>query len=430
VIDGSLDVVHTRRLRAMADSAQAFAEASPDLQRVLEVVARRFAELVGEAVNIRLIEGDALVPVVTHHREPEIDAYLREFHDTTPLRVGEGISGHVLATGEPYFEPVLDLPKLKERLAPGFHAIFDRIGIRGMIVARLRARSVNLGYVSLFRLDPSQPPYDLDDLAMVRDLADRAALAIDNARLVASLEQRVAARTAALESANRELQSFAYSVSHDLRAPLRGIEGFASIIEEDHGSSLHPEVREHLTVIRKSTDRMSRLIDGLLRLSQVGHRALGPIALVDMEALARDVMADVRRAYPAPPIELERDALPHALGNADLLRQVWTNLLGNAVKYSGRKSVARVEVRGVREGGELRYTVTDHGAGFDPRYASKLFGTFQRMHSEEEFEGTGVGLALVQRIVTRHGGRVWADARLGEGATFGFALPEGGPPRE
>lgn len=417
----------SRRLQALAESAQAFAEASPDLRRLLDVIAKRFAELVGEAVNIRLVDGDLLVPVVTHHPDPEIDVRLRELHDATPLRVGEGISGRVLETGTPYFAPELDLPRLKQSLAPRFHDVFDRIGIRGMIVTRLRARSTNLGYLALFRMDPRLPPYTHDDLLLVQDLADRAALAIDNAQLVESLERRVAERTAALETANRELESFAFSVSHDLRAPLRAIDGFTHILEEDHAPALGEDARQLLGVIRRNTDQMSHLIEDLLRLSRLGHRALHPVSEIDMAAIVRSVLEGVRAARPTPPIEIELDELPRALGNVDLLRQVWTNLLDNAVKYSRRRDVARVEIRGERRAGELRYTVTDHGAGFDPAYAAKLFGAFQRLHSDAEFEGTGVGLALVHRIVARHGGRVWAEGRPDRGATFGFSLPERGP---
>jgi signal transduction histidine kinase len=418
---------HARRLQALAESGQLFAEASTGLDRLLGVVARRFSELVGEAVNIRLIEGDDLVPVATYHPDPEVDGYLRDFHDATPLRVGEGISGQVLATGEPYFEPALDLERLRQRIAPRFVPIFERIGISGMIVARLRARGINLGYLSLFRTSLERPPYTLEDLSLVQDLAERAALAIDNSRILDGLERRVAERTQALETANRELEAFAYSVSHDLRSPLRSIEGFSAMLEDDHGAQLPSEARRLLAVVRKNALHMSQLVEGLLRLSRLGHRALQPIAEVDMRAIVEVELANLRVTYPAIPIELRLGDIPPAIGSADLLRQVWINLLDNAVKYSGKRDAALVEVDGDREGGEVRYTVTDHGAGFDPDEADRLFGVFERLHTNTEFAGTGVGLALVHRIVTRHGGHVWAKGRPGDGATFGFALPARGP---
>jgi signal transduction histidine kinase len=423
----SEDQRQTNRLQALAESSQMFAEASTDLTRLLGVVARRFSELVGEAANIRLIEGDDLVPVATYHPDPEVNEYLRDFHDQTPLKVGEGISGQVIATGEPYYKPELTLEQLKQRLAPRFVWIFEKVGIRGMIVVRLRARGINLGYLSLFHTSPSRPPYTNDDLHLVKDLADRAALAIDNSRLLDDLERRVAERTQALEIANRELEAFAFSVSHDLRAPLRAIDGFSQILEEDHGPQLNAEARRLLGTVRRNAQHMDRLITDLLRLSRLGHRAIHPISEIDMRGVVENIIAGIRAANPSLVIELKVGDLPKAIGNGELLHHVWTNLLDNAVKYSRRRPVVLVEVSGQREGGEVRYNVTDHGAGFDPTYADKLFGIFQRLHTDAEFEGTGVGLALVHRIVSHHNGRVWAEGRPDDGATFGFALPEKGP---
>ena len=419
----------TKRLQALAESAMLFGEASTDLPRLLGVVARRFSELIGDAVNIRLIEDDMLVPVATYHPDAAINEYLRVFHDNARLRLGEGISGEVIATGAPYYMPELDLATLKKDVAPAFYSVFEKVGITGMIVARLRSRGIDLGYLALFRTGTERPRYTLDDLQLVRDLADRAALAIDNSRLHDTLERRVEERTAALEAANRELEAFAYSVSHDLRAPLRAIDGFSAILEEDHAAQIDDDGRKVIASIRRNTRHMAQLIEHLLRLSRLGHRAIQPIAEVDMREVVESVLAGIRSANPQLVIEPRIGELPPAIGNVELLRQVWINLLDNAVKYSRGKPAAIVEVAGERVSGELRYTVTDHGAGFDPRYAKKLFGVFQRLHRDTEFEGTGVGLALVQRIVTRHGGRVWAEGRVGEGATFGFALPERGPPR-
>jgi light-regulated signal transduction histidine kinase (bacteriophytochrome) len=341
--------------------------------------------------------------------------------------VGEGVSGQVLATGKPYYEPSLDLAQFRQHVAPAFVPIFEKIGISGMIVARLRARGINLGYLSLFRTSASLPRYTLDDLHLVQDLAERAALAIDNSRLVDGLERRVAERTQSLEIANRELEAFAFSVSHDLRSPLRIIDGFSSMLEEDLGPKLGEDERRKLSVIRKNAQQMTRLIEDLLRLSRLGHRAIQPIAEVDMREVVETVLAGMRAANPKLALDVRIGQLPVAVGNVDLLRQVWVNLLDNAVKYSRQRPLAVVEVDGERQSGELRYTVKDNGAGFDPKYANKLFGVFQRLHTDREFEGTGVGLALVHRIVTRHGGRVWAEGRLDNGATFGFGLPERGP---
>jgi signal transduction histidine kinase len=250
-------------------------------------------------------------------------------------------------------------------------------------------------------------------------LAARRRRAAEEQRFRAALERQVAERTAELAAANRELEAFSYSVSHDLRSPLRAVDGYARMLEEDYAARLDEEGRRLLGVVRAEAARMGRLIDDLLAFSRVGRQPLRA-APVDMAALAREVVAELSPRYPAAAIEVA--ALPAAVGDRALLRQVWLNLLDNALKYSARRPDPRIEIGGRVAGEEIEYWVRDNGAGFDPRYAAKLFGVFQRLHSEEEFPGTGVGLAIVQRVVLRHGGRVRGEGTPGEGACFTFAL--------
>jgi light-regulated signal transduction histidine kinase (bacteriophytochrome) len=233
------------------------------------------------------------------------------------------------------------------------------------------------------------------------------------------LEARVRSRTAELEASNKELESFSYSVSHDLRAPLRAVDGYARMLEEDYGGKLDDEGRRLLGVVRDASVRMGQLIDDLLAFSRLGRQEPQRRPL-DMTALAREVAGELNGAGLA---RVEIAALPAASADAALLRQVWVNLVGNALKYSGKRPDARIDIGGREAEGEYAYWVRDNGVGFDPRYADKLFGVFQRLHRAEEFPGTGVGLAIVQRVVTRHGGRVWAESVLGEGACFYFSLP-------
>ena len=414
------------RLRALAESSHDFAEATADLGRLLNVVARRFADLIGDGCFVRLVaaDGATLLPVATYHPDPETERYLRESSDVVPLKIGEGISGRVVATGEPAFMPVLPFDQFEKLAPPAFVPIFAKVGITSLIVVRLRARTQNLGYIGLVRTGSGRPAYTEDDLHLVQDLADRAALAIDTGRLLESLERRVAERTSALELQNKELEAFASSVSHDLRSPLRVIDGFSRILEEDHGATLDGDAKRAVAAIRRNARQMSQLVDDLLRLSRTGYEALDPLVHVDMGPLVEAVVAGVRTAHRGHALDVRIGALPPAIGNVELLRQVWINLIDNAAKYArGRAPAAIVEIAGERARGEVRYTVTDNGVGFDPAQTDKLFTIFQRLHSASEFEGTGVGLALVQRIVVRHGGRVWAEGRPGAGATFGFALP-------
>jgi signal transduction histidine kinase len=237
------------------------------------------------------------------------------------------------------------------------------------------------------------------------------------------LERRVAARTAQLEAANKELEGFSYSVSHDLRAPLRFIVGFSDALMEDHGPSLDAEARRKIDVIRGEGKRMGLLIDDLLAFSRLGRKAL-QMQELDMSALARTCWDALSAQQDLSRVELRIDTLPRVQGDRVLLGQVLTNLLSNAIKFSSNKELPRIHVSAVTDEKEHIFYVRDNGAGFNPKYQAKLFGVFQRLHDAAEFPGTGVGLALVQRIINRHGGRVWAEGQPGEGATFYFTCPK------
>jgi PAS domain S-box-containing protein len=237
------------------------------------------------------------------------------------------------------------------------------------------------------------------------------------------LEQRVLERTAELEVAVRELEAFGYSVSHDLRAPLRTIDGFSRILREEHAAELSPAASRHLDRVRSAATRMNALIDQLLELSRVA-RAEVRRRKIDVSKLARGVVGDLRRAEPARRVEVDvADGLT-AHADPTLVRAVLENLLSNAWKYTANAGAARVEVGLAEPAAVPTYYVRDNGAGFDMAHADKLFVPFQRLHRDEEFAGTGVGLATVHRIVRRHGGRVWADAAVGRGATFYFTLQQ------
>jgi PAS domain S-box-containing protein len=243
---------------------------------------------------------------------------------------------------------------------------------------------------------------------------------------IQALNRDLEIRANELEAANKELESFSYSVSHDLRSPLRAIDGFARIFEEDYRDKLDDEARRLLRVIRDSTQKMEQLIDDLLTFSRLGRKPI-EAARVDMHNVLEDALEEARAGSHTTHTRIVIGELRPAWGDTALLKQVWVNLVSNAIKYSGNNDKAEVEIGCIESGAPghsgTTYFVRDNGVGFDMRYYEKLFGVFQRLHSHAEFGGTGVGLAIVHRLVRRHGGRVWAEAAVNKGATFYFSLP-------
>jgi light-regulated signal transduction histidine kinase (bacteriophytochrome) len=244
---------------------------------------------------------------------------------------------------------------------------------------------------------------------------------------VRDLNRQLQGKVEQVSEVNRELEAFSYSVSHDLRAPLRHIGGFADKLGRHLGEGKDEKTIHYLATISSSARRMSRLIDDLLVYSRLGRSALRMQA-VDMQTVVDETraMLDSNNAqeHPGHRIDWRIQPLPIVVGDENMLRQVWLNLLSNAVKYSAGSEPATVEVTYVRQDdGQYRFDVRDNGVGFDMAYSGKLFGVFQRLHAVSEFEGTGIGLASVRRVLARHGGRIWADAKPGEGATFSFTLP-------
>jgi light-regulated signal transduction histidine kinase (bacteriophytochrome) len=246
-----------------------------------------------------------------------------------------------------------------------------------------------------------------------------------NARLMVLNETLRHAKSAA-EAANRELESFSYSVAHDLRAPLRGIDGFSQALLEDYHDKLDDDGRTYLKFVRESAQHMAQLIDDLLKLSRVTRSEFRQESS-DLSSLARGVLAQLERADPDRRVEMVVKDGVVVQGDSRLLKIVLENLLGNAWKFTGKRADARIEFGATVSDGQRVFFVRDNGAGFDQAYAEKLFGVFQRLHAATEFEGTGIGLATVQRIVSRHGGRIWAEGAVDNGATFYFTLTDGAP---
>lgn len=293
--------------------------------------------------------------------------------------------------------------------------------VKSLVMVPIRT-DAPIGAIGNYWATPREPTEE--EVHCIQALADSASIAIANTELYRQLERRVAERTHQLLEANQSLEEFSYFVSHDLRSPIRHVSAFANILEEEL-TAPSPMVTKAIDKIKTSATTMAGMLEGLLALAKLGAAAVEH-APIDMQALATTVAQSVREQSDVP-VGIHIEELPSALGTEVLLRQVWANLLSNAVKFAGKKANPQVTVGSERRDGETCYFVRDNGVGFDMAKAGELFTAFRRIHSDKEFAGTGVGLAIVNRIVSRHGGRVWAESMPNEGATFYFTLGEPTP---
>jgi signal transduction histidine kinase len=412
------------RLRVLAEASHAFAQVATEYRLLLERIARTTADLVGDGCLVTLLgaDGKTLFNEASAHRDPELDAdyrtYLAGFGVSTLS--SHTVSASVVRAGEPKLVTEVSPEAVVAQSDDALKPLVARLNVHSFAVVPIRVRETILGTLSILRSGPGRG-YTTDDLTLLHDLADRAGLAIENARLYDDLERRVRARTAELEAVNRELEAFSYSVAHDLRAPLRSIDGFSQALLEECADRLGPQQIRYLERVRAAAHRMGRLIDALLSLSRTTRVELRR-ERVDLSALASSVTERLREAQPSRGVDVTIEPGLSVQADPRLLEVVVTNLLGNAWKFTGNCASARIELGTQRNVVPPVYFIRDNGAGFDQKYAAKLFGVFHRLHRDEEFEGTGIGLATVQNVVRRHGGRIWAEGEVGHGATFYFTL--------
>ncbi|HKX61030.1 MAG TPA: ATP-binding protein [Verrucomicrobiae bacterium] len=291
--------------------------------------------------------------------------------------------------------------------------------VKSMVMVPVR-KSSPVGAIGTYWATQRAPR--ADEVRLLQALADSTSITMENVQLYADLERKVADRTARLQQANQELETFSYSVSHDLRAPLRHVEGFLERLRDHAGPSLDSTSLRYLATISESARRMDALIDHLLEFSRMG-RAAFRWSRVNMNALVAEVREELKFTTGDRAVRWEVSELPEIDGDRDVLRQVWINLLSNALKYTRQKANPVIRIGCAAGPNEVEYFVEDNGAGFDMQHVDRLFGVFERLHRADEFEGTGIGLANVRRIIHRHGGRTWAEGAVGTGATFYFTLP-------
>jgi signal transduction histidine kinase len=410
-----------RTLRALSKSNQAMMRATDECG-YMESVCNIIVEDCGHAmVWIGFAEEDEakMVRPVAHSgfEEGYIETLKITWADTDR---GRGPTGSAIRTGKPSTcRNMLTDPRFK----PWREEAIKR-GYASSIVLPLVSEGKVFGALSIYSKDPD--PFTEDEVKLLAELANDLSYGIMAIRVRAAhsnAEIVLKERTVQLEDMNKELESFSYSVSHDLRAPLRAISGYSKMIFRQHGDTFDENTRRQFNLIMDNARMMGQLIDDLLALARLGKEALS-VSRLNMEDLTRDVWEELKANNPDRPIDLKIDHVPPGRGDRSLIKQVLVNILSNAIKFTRIREVPRIEVGGYREEKGNVYYVRDNGVGFDMQYHHKLFGVFQRLHGVAEYEGTGVGLAIVQRIIQRHGGRVWAESEVDKGATFYFSLPQ------
>jgi PAS domain S-box-containing protein len=401
-----------------------------DSETLLENIVRRAGQLMGTPSGFL-----DLIEPATGRLLPRIGIGALADSMQYPVQPGEGVAGIVWQTGKPFIAQDYDQWMYRAASYP--------LGkLRSVIGVPLLSGGKVMGALGLAYGPDTTKTFGDEDVGVLEQFARMAAIAIVNAglfataqrelaareqaeeeirKLNAELEQRVRERTAQLEISNKELEAFAYSISHDLRAPLRGIDGWSQALLEDYRDKLDEQGQQYLDRVRSEAQHMGHLIESMLQLSRLTRTEM-ITEPVNLSALAQTIAERLQATEPLRKVDFTIQAGLTAEGDPRLLEVVLTNLLGNALKFSGKRADAHIEFGGTESPGQRVFFVRDNGAGFDMDFARKLFGAFQRMHKTSEFPGTGIGLATVQRIVHRHGGRVWAEAEVGRGATFYFTL--------
>jgi PAS domain S-box-containing protein len=420
------------------------AESAYDFDKIASFCVKRCAEIIGDGASIFWYTPDRpnLELVAVYNPNPELVTYFRNYFRQHPVGAHEGSYGRVIQSNQAVLNAVVDMERVKAVATADRREYYQKLPVYSSIFAPLRSEGHCIGVIGLGRHDASHTPYTEADLAFLQDIADRISFGLINAhlyqelqkelseriraenevrRLNNELEQRVQQRTAELQAVNKELEAFSYSVSHDLRAPLRALDGFSGALLTDNLDQLDEQGQHYLARIQEASRRMRQLIEDLLNLSRINRYEM-TLSQVDLSAMAWRIVHEMQ--VDAPGRSIQYDILPDIVAWADpnLIKIALDNLLRNAFKFTGKREVATIQVGTCEENGERVYFVRDNGVGFDMAYADKLFTPFQRLHGMHEYPGSGIGLSIVQRIITRHGGRIWPESAENQGATFYFTL--------
>jgi signal transduction histidine kinase len=415
-------IKNNARFKLMAEIGKSFAAAATDYDMLLDKVAYAGADLIGDGCIVTLIDEDGLLSTKTSaHRDPKLALIYKSQIKNIKISAqkGKNISAQVVRSGKPVFGNVKP-EEVAAKTDDALKALVLIWNVHSFIVVPIQSRHATIGTLTLVRSRPGQE-YAEEDVSLLQDVATRAGLTIEIADLYMRLEERVKERTRELEFLNKELESFSYSVAHDLRAPLRSIDGCSQILKQDAGDRLEPEELQLLDKISASVNKMNLLIEDMLTLSGVARSELTR-KKVNLSDLVREICTQLQDASPDRQVAIEIQ--PEVTGNGDvkLLEIALTNLLSNAWKFTRNTAKAKIEFGTLEKDSTLIYFIKDNGAGFDQDQVEKIFAAFERLHEAHQFEGTGIGLSIVQRIILRHHGTIWAEGLIDQGATFYFTL--------